>query len=247
VLRKILLFIGLFLVLAAGGFTTWASITSPILPSAQEALVSDSQVQVTAGDWLVFQPAGPQPETGLVFYPGGRVDYRAYAPYARAVASQGTLVVIVQMPLNLAVINPNAAQEVISAYPDVQRWAVGGHSLGGAMAASYAAANTSQVDGLVLLAAYPASSADLSGTDLPVVSIYATQDGLATRDKIDAARSLLPADTRYVVVQGGNHAQFGDYGEQSGDLPAEISRADQQAQAAAATLDLIQRMQGTAR
>jgi dienelactone hydrolase len=240
--RKIIFVAGALLLLVAGGFTAWASSASPIMPSARQALIQDEQVQVTVGDWLVFQPVGQPPQTGLILYPGGRVDYRAYAPYARAVASHGYLVVIVKMPLNLAVINPNAAQEVIRAYPDVQRWAVGGHSLGGAMAASYAAANPEQIDGLVLLAAYPASSADLSGRELPVVSIYATQDGLATLDKIDAARPLLPADTRYVAVQGGNHAQFGDYGVQDGDLPAEISRAEQQAQALQSTLDLLETM-----
>jgi acetyl esterase/lipase len=136
VLRKVLLVIGGFWLLVTAGFLVWAFAASPAAPAARQALVSDSLVQVRPGDWLVFSPAGEQPETGLIFYPGGRVDYRAYAPYARAVAEQGYLVVVVKMPLNLAVTNPNAAAGVMRAYPQVQRWAVGGHSLGGAMAAS---------------------------------------------------------------------------------------------------------------
>ena len=243
-IKKIALGMLIMVLLAAAGFTAWASLINPILPEAVAALQSDGQVQVepqpAGGDWLVFSPAGEQAETGLIFYPGGRVDYRAYAPYARAVASRGYLVVIPRMPLNLAVFKPNEAASIIQAYPEVRSWAVGGHSLGGAMAANYAAQHPGEVQALVLLASYPASSDDLSRSGLKVFSIYGLMDGLATEDKIEASRPLLPSNTQYVAIQGGNHAQFGDYGEQNGDHPAAISRAAQQAQAAAATVELLE-------
>ena len=243
--KRILIAIGAVFLLVIGGFIAWASITRPILPTAQAALESDELVQVMEmdGGWLVFTPAGSQPETGLVFYPGGRVDYRAYAPYARAIAAQGYQVVIVKMPLNMAVFNSGAARDVLRAFPAVQNWAVGGHSLGGSMAASYAARYPG-ADGLVLLASYPASSESLAALALPTVSIYGTNDGLSTGAEIDAARSLLPEDTVYVAIEGGNHAQFGDYGVQQGDGPAAIDHAEQQAQAVEATIALLERISG---
>jgi len=143
------------------------------------------------------------------------------------------------MPLNLAVLNPGAAHDVIAAYPQIQRWAVGGHSLGGAMAANFAKNNPEAVQGLVLWAAYPASSDDLSASSLSVLSIYGTLDGLATGEKINASRALLPEDTTYVPIEGGNHAQFGWYGEQSGDNTAAITRQVQQDQIIQATVALL--------
>jgi len=230
----------LVLVLATAGFLVWAYTPAAPMPEALAALLSDSQVQVTEEGWLVFEPADTQPDTGLILYPGGRVDPRAYAPIAREIAQQGYLVVIVPMPLNLAVFGVGTAQEVIDAYPDIQQWAIGGHSLGGAMAASFANSHSDEVDGLALWAAYPASSDDLSSSGLQVASIYGTLDGLATGEKIDASRPLLPADTTWAPITGGNHAQFGWYGEQGGDNPAEISRIDQQNEIAAATISLLE-------
>ena len=203
------------------------------------ALQPDTQVTITEGNWLTFSPTGQQPETGFIFYPGGRVDARAYAPAARQIASQGYLVVIVPMPLNLAVLDPGAAADVITAYPEVQHWAVGGHSLGGAMAANFARHNPDKIQGLVLWAAYPASSDDLSVSSLRVISIYATLDGLSTGEKIAASRALLPQTTIWTSIQGGNHAQFGWYGEQAGDNAATISRPEQQAQVIQATTQFL--------
>jgi pimeloyl-ACP methyl ester carboxylesterase len=225
--------------LAVGGFVLWAYTPLGPMPEALAALESGPEVQVEAGPWLVFTPAGDVPATGLVLYPGGRVDPRAYAPAARAIAAEGHVVVIVPMPFNLAVTGAGRAADVISAFPQVERWAVGGHSLGGAMACRFARQNPSLVDGLVLWASYPASSDDLSGSGLQVVSIYGTRDGLATLDEIDASRALLPAGTRWVAIEGGNHGQFGWYGVQNGDNPAAISREAQQAEIVEATLQLL--------
>jgi hypothetical protein len=209
------------------------------MPEALAALESDSLVQVTTDRWLVFKPANEEPTTGLILYPGGRVDPRSYSPAARAVAAEGYLVVIVPMPLNLAVFASDAAADVIAAHPNVSHWAIGGHSLGGAMAARFAYGHPAEVQGLVLWAAYPDSSNDLSHRDLAVTSIYGTLDGLATTEKIDASRPLLPPTTEWVAIAGGNHAQFGWYGPQSGDNSATISREEQQRQVVAATLELL--------
>jgi pimeloyl-ACP methyl ester carboxylesterase len=177
-------------------------------------------------------------------YPGGRVDPRSYAPLARSISQRGFLVVIVPMPLNLAVFNPSAAAGVITKYPQVEHWAVGGHSLGGAMAAQFAAEQGVQFDGLVLWAAYPSESSDLSDSTLPVLSISGTLDGLSTIDKIEASRSLLPADTVWAAIDGGNHAQFGWYGLQAGDNPASLSQEEQQTQIVDATAGFLATLQG---
>jgi hypothetical protein len=229
----------LILVVVLGGFVIWAQTPLGPMPQALDALHSNAQVQVESSVWWVFRPTQAQPVSGVIIYPGGRVDPRSYAPAVRALAEQGYLAVIVPMPLNLAVFAPNRASQVIAAFPDIQNWVVGGHSLGGAMAASYVYANSSLVQGLFLWAAYPPASDDLSGFDLAVASIYASPDGLATPDKIAASRPLLPAATHWVKIEGGNHAQFGWYGEQPGDNPATISRRDQQAQVVEATAALL--------
>jgi pimeloyl-ACP methyl ester carboxylesterase len=237
-LRILLVIIGL-LVVITGAFIAWGETPAKPMPQALAALKSDSQVNISTGNWLVFSPAASNPTTGFIVYPGGRVDYRAYAPQARAIAAQGYLVVIVHVPLNLAVLNPAAAADVIAAYPQVRTWAVGGHSLGGAMAASFTATHSDLVRGLVLWASYPAGSNDLSKSDLKVISISGTLDGLATPAKITSSRALLPADTTWVVIEGGDHAQFGWYGQQAGDNPAAISREDQQAQIVQATVAFL--------
>ena len=232
----------LVVIAALGGFVVWASAAAAPMPEALIALESDTQVQVETEPWLIFRPADGQPERGLVLYPGARVDPRAYAPAAHALAEEGYLVVIVPMPLNLAIFAPDRAAEVIAAFPELGQWAVGGHSLGGAMAARFAYENRDAVRGLVLWAAYPASTDDLSGDSMAVASIYGTRDGLTTKEEIAASRSLLPPDTSWVAIEGGNHAQFGWYGPQAGDGSATISREEQQRQIVAATRALLSRL-----
>ena len=224
---------------ATAAFVAWAALPARPMPEALAALAGDDQVAVTAGRWLVFEPRPGPAQVGLVFYPGGRVDARAYAPPMRTLAEHGVLAVIVPMPLNLAVLDPGAARAVIEAHPGVRFWAVGGHSLGGAMAANYARRNPGVLAALVLWASYPAASDDLSASGLRALSIYGTRDGLTTLEDVTASAARLPADTWWTPIEGGNHAQFGWYGEQAGDNPAAITRPDQQAQALEATLRLL--------
>jgi pimeloyl-ACP methyl ester carboxylesterase len=238
--RRVLIGIAVLVLAASAAFVVWGLTPARPMPEALAAIESGELVTVSLDRWMVFEPTDGAHQTGLIIYPGGRVDPRAYAPAARAIAERGYRVVIVPMPLNLAVFAAGRAAEVMHTYPATTTWAVGGHSLGGAIAALFADENPQLVKGLALWASYPAESNDLSQSGLRVVSVYGTRDGLATREKIDASRALLPASTEWVEIDGGNHAQFGWYGAQSGDLPATITRPAQQEQIVAATLRLLE-------
>lgn len=245
---KILLAIAVVLLLAVAAFVIWAYTPLGPMPEALAALESDAAVQVTTDRWYTFQPTGESRSTGLIFYPGGRVDARSYAPPARALAEQGYPVVIVPMPLNLAVLGSGRAADVIAANPQVERWAIAGHSLGGAMAATFTHGNPDAVEGLVFWAAYPAGSADLSArTDLAVSSVYGTADAVLNWEAFESSRALLPSSTVWAPIEGGNHAQFGWYGEQTAADVATISREEQQAQTIAATLAVLEQIEGLAR
>jgi pimeloyl-ACP methyl ester carboxylesterase len=143
------------------------------------------------------------------------------------------------MPFNLAVFSPNTADVVIAEFPQINHWVIGGHSLGGAMAANYARNHANKVQGLVFWASYPASTDDLSTQPIAVASISGSLDAFTTPDKIAASRVLLPSTTSWVKIDGGNHSQFGYYGLQPGDNPASLSRADQQQQAVEATIAVL--------
>lgn len=226
----------LVLAMVSGGFLAWA--LTPLGPGedALGALESGKGVTVTEIDsgWVFAPDTGSsETTTGLVFYGGGRVDARSYAPLARGVAELGHVVVIAKAPLSLQVLDPDAAAAVFAA-PEVngvERWAVGGHSLGGAMAASWLGEDTERAEGLLLIAAYPPDGTDISTSGLPVTDVVGTLDGVLDRETWESARGQLPPDTVVVEIAGGNHAQFGDYGEQPGDNPAETT-ADQQLESA---------------
>lgn len=244
-MRKLLKFWWLLLLIPAlllCGFIIWAMTPLGPMPEAVAAMQSDSTVTFEQNQWYVYQPVDATPDTGLIIYPGGRVDPRSYAPLARDIARRGYLTVIVPMPLNLAVFASGSAQEVMDAYPQVKNWAIAGHSLGGVMGAKFAYDNPALLDGMALWAAYPASNNNLTTYDLSVSSMYGTLDSVADPEKLASSKALLPPDTVWVPIEGGNHAQFGWYGPQPGDSPATISREEQQAQTVEATVDLLTRM-----
>ena len=166
-----------------------------------------------------------KPTTGLIFYPGGKVEHSAYAPLLRACAEQGILCALVQMPGNLAVLDANAADGLQQVHPEITAWYIAGHSLGGAMAANYAATHYEDYDGLILLAAY--STKDLNRTNLRVLSVYGSEDGVMNPETYEENRANLPADTIELILNGGCHAQFGSYGPQDGDGTPAISGEEQ--------------------
>ena len=226
--------LGSAILLVALGFYGWTRVSR--YPAFDTAASLAEEVQAEEG-WYVLVPEG-EPVAGLVFYPGGLVDPAAYTPLMQRLSDGGILAVIVPMPLDLAVLDINRADAVIAAYPDVKHWAIGGHSLGGAMACEYVAAHPEVFDGLVLLASYPADSTDLSATEVQTVLIYGTEDGVSGNVFEDSV-ARLPADTVLVEIPGGNHAQFGDYGPQKGDGNASVSREQQQRITAESILALL--------
>ena len=160
-------------------------------------------------------------KTGFIFYPGGKVEAKSYEPILTSLSEKGICVVLVEMPFNLAVLNSNAADKVMSKFNNIENWYIGGHSLGGAMAASYAAKHQDNLKGVVLLAAYPTKE-----LDIPVLSIYGSEDGVLNREKYsDSIKNV--NNLSEIVIDGGNHAQFGNYGEQLGDNSAKISSEKQ--------------------
>ncbi len=163
------------------------------------------------GDIVIMPDGATQ---GLIFYPGGKVEHEAYIPLMQACAKEGIACVIVSMPFRLAVLDMNAADGVLAEFPEIENWYIGGHSLGGAMAASYVDSHAEEFEGLILLGAY--STADLTDTSLEVLSVYGSEDGVMDREKYADCLSNIAGATE-IVIEGGCHAYFGMYGEQDGD------------------------------
>jgi hypothetical protein len=204
---------------------------------AVAAFRADENIAVSVLDngSIVFKPQNAT--RGLIFYPGGKVEHRAYEPLLAALAREGILCVLVKMPFNLAVLDMNAADGIGEQYPEIEEWYIGGHSLGGSMAAAYLEKNAGDYEGLILLGSY--ATADLSATDLTVLSIYGSEDGVMNKEKYDANRSNLPHGFTEIVIEGGCHAYFGMYGAQEGDGMPTVSSGEQIRLTAEAITDMI--------
>ncbi|RFA12922.1 hypothetical protein B7R21_08700 [Subtercola boreus] len=235
--RGILLVVGIGLLSGV----VWLVPSSAVEPAL---LAMDSDTAVTVSETpteIVFTPTGTISTTGVFFQPGARVDARAYAALLKPLAEAGHLVVIPKQPLGIAFLATGAFAADRDAFAPVTQWIVGGHSLGGTVAALDAAAHdtdTSEpVAALLLYASYPAG--DSSDLAAQVLSVSGSLDGLATPDSIRASRADLPADTTFVEIAGGVHAFFGDYGPQAGDGQPTISHDDARSQIVAATLAFV--------
>ncbi len=188
---------------------------------------------------IVFEPDGEAQPVGLVFYPGGLVDPRAYARLLRPIAEAGYRVVVPKFPYNLAVLSSGAAGDHVGDGDDtIERWVVGGHSLGGAMAAEFARTDRDELAGLMLWAAYPVNPMP-DRTELRVLSVAAGNDEVANPERMAAAPDELPPGSEFVVIDGAVHAFFGDYGPQGGDGTPSVGRDDAQAQIVAAALAFL--------
>lgn len=228
-----LIAVGVVLLLL-GAFFLYAAIYYRADDKAKAALRPDGRVQISRTDygWLFD---GPSETDALIFYPGGKVEETAYAPLLRLVAEQGMDVCLVKMPLHLAVLAPNRADRVMAEY-DYENWYLGGHSLGGAVAANYAADHGEGLRGLVLLAAYPTHALPAS---LRVLTIVGSEDRIVNRDKLEAGAQYLPEGAVFFEIPGGNHARFGSYGPQRGDGEALLPPEEQWAETAAIILETM--------
>ena len=225
--KKILIGVMTFLVILTGIFLVYVNDYYKAAEEALVALESNEAVQVTGVDPIQFLPAEEgDKEVGIIFYPGGKVEEEAYGLLMQQLAEQGYSVFLVDMPFNLAVFDIQAAEETIAEHPEISKWYLAGHSLGGSMAAIFASNEVEELAGLILLASY--STADLSATNLPVLSLYGSEDAVIDVAKLEEYRPMLPEDHIEKVIEGGNHAQFGNYGEQEGDGEALISAEEQQ-------------------
>lgn len=234
-LKIILISLLCVVAICCAGFGVYVSDYYRANDTALAATFSDNEVTVIEknNDCMVFTPKNP--ERGMVFYPGGKVEYTAYAPLMKELAREGFFCVLVKMPFNLAVFDISAADDVIAEYTNIDEWYIGGHSLGGAMAASYASKNADKLEGLILLAAY--STEDLNGSGLNVMQIQGREDGLFWDDmeEVKKYQPNLPDDFSQLCIEGGCHAYFGSYGEQEGDGKPTITPEEQVRQ----TVDFI--------
>jgi hypothetical protein len=222
-------------VLIVGGIYAWTRVAR--YAAFPEAVAVAEGAERVRG-WTVFAPEG-EPIAGFVFYPGGLVDPVAYAPLLQRLADGGVLAVLVPMPLDLAVFGIGRAADVLAAFPEVDAWAIGGHSLGGAMAAEFVKGGSTGVDGIVFLASYPAASTDLSALPIRAVSTYGSENGQTPPEGFEDAMVRLPPGSDLVEIEGGNHAGFGHYGPQAGDGVPAIDREEQQRQTAETVLAFL--------
>jgi dienelactone hydrolase len=201
-------------------------------------VLQENGVQLENGQ-LIFRPSSPT-NRGLIYYPGGLVDPEAYAVTAQGIADAGYLVVIPKMPLNLAFMGINRADGIRADYLDIESWVIGGHSLGGAMAAGYAKNNEDNLDGLIMFASYPANYQAFVDFPIPILTIIGSRDPGALRQE-EFYEAIADSATLY-VIEGGNHRQYADYSFQRGDGIATISVAEQQDQIIAATVQFLDKM-----
>lgn len=187
---------------------------------ALEVLAQDSTITVQ-DDLTILSPSYPT-DTAVIFYPGAKVEAEAYLPLLTKIRQTGVTCILVHMPFRMAIFDANAAEEVMEQFPDIRHWYIAGHSMGGAMASQFAASHPDEVDGLILLGAY------IYGDYPPekTLTVYGSLNQ-SVEDHIDYTENV-------VEIEGGNHAQFGNYGPQKGDLPATISAEEQQARTVAA-------------
>ncbi len=247
-LRVALLAVAAVVVLLAGAFFAYVAGYSRATPSAIAALDSDAAVQVVeVPSGYAFLPVRSAGGLGLVVYPGGKVDEKAYAPLCRALAEAGYPVALVRMPFKLAVfgigLGKNGIADLEAALtaagkPVPTRYVAAGHSLGGVMVARFALTEPSRFAGVAFWAAY--TDKDLRPAGFAAVTIYGSEDKVLDLSAVAKASANLPADAVTVVVPGGNHAGFGDYGAQKGDGTATISGAQQRAAVVAAMKTFLQ-------
>ncbi|OEC85847.1 MULTISPECIES: alpha/beta hydrolase [Methanobacterium] len=225
---------GLFLLIilvvsavAAASFAYYISDYYHMDSKATAALESTDVYNVTYTDNSIkFTPTQNRSDTGIIFYPGGKVQPEAYSVISSKLAVKGYTVIIVKMPFNLAFFGVNSADDVISKHPEINLWVIMGHSLGGVFASEYAVNHQDKIKGAVYLAAYPSKNA--SNATFKALSIRGSLDNLTTAQDISNNKNKFPANTVFITIPGGNHYNNGNYGPQTGDNNSTITREEQQ-------------------
>lgn len=227
------------LIIGIVGFTGFYIWSQQTYEASEElsAYVDMNEVKLE-NNWLIFEPS-ERTKRGIILYPGAKVEPETYSYYAQGLADNGYIVIIPKVNLNFAIFDINQADLIMEKFSDIDNWFVGGHSLGGVAAASYAYDHLDTVRGIIFLGSYPSDSNDFSETDLPILSLYAENDGLTTIEKINETKHLLSSETTLYEVIGGNHAQFGMYGTQKSDGVATISAKEQQDQIVQETIQWL--------
>lgn len=228
----------IFLVILISGLFIYLTSYYEADSLAMGSLKSDSLVKVEENGDVLFEPVSNAKNIGFIFYPGAKVEATAYAPIAKEIASNGYTAIIAQMNFNLAILSPNKADRIISDHKDIDTWVIGGHSLGGVMASDYALEND-KVKGLVLLASYPQNKTNLSSESIKVLSLWGSNDEIADLTKIKEAKNVMPSDSEFIEIKGGNHGGFGDYGHQKGDGESSITNQQQMVETTEYIIELL--------
>ncbi len=213
-----------FIFACSGAFVAYVS---DYYHADRKAIVLQNEQNVTRIEEGFLLDSGRNTDTALIFYPGAKVEFNAYLPLMKGLCDKGLSCYLVEMPFNLAFFGMNIADEIIKKNPDIKHWYIAGHSLGGAMASGYASENADKIKGLVLYGAYPNGDFPLERT----LTVYGSLN-TSVEEKIDYTQNV-------VVIEGGNHAQFGNYGKQDGDAEATVSREKQQEIAVSETIKFI--------
>ncbi len=198
---------------------------------------TESYTVLNTADSVTFTPTANLSTTGIIFYPGAKVQPESYSVIASQLAENGYTTIIVKMPFNLAFFGVNRADDVIKNHPEISSWVIGGHSLGGVFASDYAVNHQDKIKGVVYLASYPSTNA--SNATFKALSIRGSLDNLTKAEDISSNLDKFPTNTTFITIPGGNHFNFGDYGIQSGDNNSTITREQQQNQTVNAILEFI--------
>lgn len=216
-------------------------------PDALEAMRPDAWVDVADNEWLTFRPGGGTSDMGVILYPGANCDVRGYAPVLRPLAENGFLVVAVRMPFDFAIFAPNRALAVTKAFPEIRRWVLIGHSMGGAMAAMFVHGHSEAMAGLIIWDSYPPEFASLADAHLPVWHIHRAMLDGTPPSTFAERRGLFPASSTWIPIRGGIHMNFGSFigGAYREQWSPAISREVQQRQVIGATLQALHAISGT--